>query len=542
MKFRHPPAWCFGPLLACLGSAATLAATLDESSARRMLDQASFGPTEASVTELMHLGKGPWLQTQFALPASDFHGFSYRDPSPKVGCPAGTPTTCNRDNYTVFPLQVQFFQNALTGPDQLRQRVALALSEILVTSGQQIRQPYAMANYQRIFLKNAFGNFRTVLHDVTLSPAMGAFLNMANNDKANPARGTEPNENYAREVLQLFSVGEWQLNVDGSVKTDNQGAPVPTYNQDVIEGFAHAFTGWTYAPRAGAVGKFPNPLNFGGAMQPYAAHHDMGSKLLFNGKVLPAGQSPEVDLDDAIDNIFLHPNVGPFISRQLIKQLVTSNPSPSYIARVSAAFNGINGTPRGDLKAVVSAILLDPEASAPLAPAQFGKLREPIQQLTYLFRALGGQSDGVWLTQQAAALGQPVYSPATVFSFFSPDYALPDDPALSGPSFGIYNASTAFVLSGSFATALSANGAAPDNNVDASTGSKINLGAWQIAAAEPQGLVNRINRVMFASHMTSTLQQTLLKAALSLPASKPLDRARATLFLAVMAPEYLVEH
>lgn len=519
-----------------------VAVGLSEPDAHRFLSQASFGPTDASTRDVMANGRTAWLQNQFALPASDYKGFTVLDPNPALGCPAGSPATCKRDHYTLFPLQLQFFQNALTGEDQLRQRVALALSEILVTSGQQIRQPYAMANYQRIFLNKAFGNFRDILHDVTLSPAMGNFLNMVNNDKPNPARGIAPNENYAREVLQLFSIGLWKLNADGTHQLDRTGAPIPTYDQNTVEGFAHIFTGWTYPPRTGATSRFPNPQNFDGAMVGFEAHHDIGPKLLLNGFVQAPGKGQAADLEAAINSIFNHPNVGPFIGRQLIQQFVTSNPSPAYIARVTAAFNGSTNGVRGDMKAVITAVLTDPETSNPATPSQFGKLREPILQLTHLLRILGGQSDGVWLRAQAASLGEPVFSPPTVFNFFSPDYPLPDDPALDGPAFGVYNATTAFAYSGAVASALSANGMAPDNTVPGSTGTRVDLTRWQSLAALPQSLVNEINRVVFGGRMSASLGTYLLSAVQTQSASNPLGRVRAALSLALISPEYLVEH
>lgn len=521
---------------------AVSAAALDEREARRFLTQASFGPTEASTQGLMAIGKAAWLQQQFALPASDYTGLPYVDANSKVGCPAGALPTCKRDNYSLFPLQRQFFQNALSGPDQLRQRIALALSEILVVSGQQIKLPYAMANYERIFLAQAFGNFRNVLREVTLSPAMGKFLNMANNDKPNLAKGIEPNENYAREVLQLFSIGLWQLNLDGTPKLDSRGQPIPSYDQQAVEGFAHVFTGWTYPARPGGSNRFPNPANFSGPMVAFAAHHDLGAKRLLNGVTLPAGQSAEVDLEAAVDNIFNHPNVGPFVGRQLIQQFVTANPSPAYVARVAAAFNGSSGAARGDMKALLGAILLDPEASNPAAPQRFGKLREPILQLTHLFRALGGVSDGVWLRAQASALGQPIFSPASVFNFFPPDYDLPDDPSLDGPAFGVFNAGAAFKLSAVLATALDGQGVAADLSVVGSVGSKIDLTRWQTLAVDPTALVSEIDRVLFAGRSSIALRQALLKASQIAPASRPLDRAKAALFLAVMSPEYLVEN
>ena len=520
-----------------------LAANLSEGDARRFLAQASFGPTDASVAELMSLGKASWLQKQFALPASDYTGFVYLTSNSNVGCPTGSPETCFRDNYTLFPMQLQFFQNALTGADQLRQRMALALSQILVVSGTQIKQPYAMANYQRILLNNAFGNFRNVLSEVTLSPAMGNYLNMANNDKPNPVKGIEPNENYAREVLQLFSVGLWQLNADGTHKLDSKGQPIPTYDQEVVEGFAHVFTGWTYPPRPGATrNRFGNPSNFSSPMIVFAEHHDMAAKTLLGGATLPAGQSAEADLTAAIDNIFRHPNVGTFIGRQLIQQLVTANPSPAYVARVTSAYNGGGTRPRGDMKATLSAVLLDVEASNPATPNNFGKLREPILQLTHLFRALGGVSDGVYLRAQASALGQPIFTPPSVFNFFPPDYDLPTDPNLDGPAFGVFNAATAFKLSGIFSGLLSGTPIKPDATVVNALGSKIDMSYWRSLSGDPPKLVSEVNRVLLAGRASAALQQTLLKAVQSFPVSKVNDRARAALFLAIMSPEYLVEH
>jgi uncharacterized protein (DUF1800 family) len=521
---------------------------MSESDARRFLAQASFGPTDASVAQLMSSGRSAWLASQFTLASSDFSGLPYVDPDSSKGCPTGAVPTCKRDNYSLFPVQVQFFANAVNQPDQLRQRTALALSEILVVSGNVIKLPNAMANYQRIFLRNAFGNFRDVLREVTLSPAMGRFLNMANNDKPNPAKGIEPNENYAREVLQLFSVGLSQLNVDGSLQLDAKGQPIPSYDQDTVEGFAHAFTGWTYAPRPGATrNKFGNPSYYDAPMVAFDDHHDKGTKKLLNGTVLPGGQTAQADLDAAVDNIFNHPNVGPFIGRQLIQQLVTANPSPAYLQRVATAFNGgaiVSGqrSKRGDMKAVLMAILTDAEAVAPQNPANFGKLREPILQLTHLLRAMGGVSDGVWLRSQAASLGQTVYSPASVFNFFPPDYDLPDNPALDGPAFGVFNASAAFKLSGVLQTALNGRGVAADASVAGATGTKIDLARWQALAATPASLVAEINRVLFAGRASAALQAALLRAAQIAPATKPLDRAKAALFLAAMSPEYLVEN
>ena len=243
---------------------------------------------------------------------------------------------------------------------------------------------------------------------------------MADNDKTNAALGTSPNENYGREVMQLFSIGLYELNPDGSQMLDSTGAPIPTYDQNVIEGFSSVFTGWTFPPLAGAASQWTNPINYDGVMVAFDSHHEPGTKLLLNGLTLPAGQTSAQDLQMALDDIFNHPNVGPFIGKQLIQHLVTSNPSPAYIARVSAVFADNGSGVRGDMGAVVQAILTDPEArgEAPAA-ANFGRLREPALFITAMLRSLGGQSDGVLPRNTISAMGQPIFTPQIGIQFLS---------------------------------------------------------------------------------------------------------------------------
>ncbi len=207
--------------------------------------------------------------------------------------------------------------HALNDADQLRQRVAFALSQVFVVSGIEIYEAYGMADYQNMLLNDAFNNFRTILQDVTLSPVMGRYLDMAVNDKTNTTLGTSPNENYGREVLQLCSIGLYELNADGTQKLDASGAPIPTYDQDVVIGFSAVFTGWTYAPLSGATSKFSNPINYDGVMVAFDAHHEPGSKLLLDGHTVPAGQTSAQDLSAALDDMFNHPNVGP-LHRQAV--------------------------------------------------------------------------------------------------------------------------------------------------------------------------------------------------------------------------------
>ncbi|HYN40845.1 MAG TPA: DUF1800 family protein, partial [Thermoanaerobaculia bacterium] len=373
----------------------------------RFLDQATMGSTDALIAHVSAVGFEGFLEDQLAAPASSYPDLPAMPGNQNVGCPEGSPATCVRDNYTMYPLQVRFFQNALKEGDQLRQRVGLALHEILVVSGVGVRQPSAMGPYLNMLHKNAFGNYRTLLADLTLSPAMGDYLDMVNNPAAVPPENIPPNENYARELLQLFSVGVDMLNEDGSPQLDAKGRPVPAYEQEAIEELARVFTGWTYATLPGAGSRKSNPPNYKASMWLYRdaqgrdTTHDKGSKTILQypgapHSVLPANQDGAVDLDQALDNVFFHPSVGPFVSRQLIQHLVTSNPSPTYVARVARVFADDGRGVRGKLAAVVKAILLDPEARGPVkSDPAYGRLREPVLFVTNLCRALGATSDGV---------------------------------------------------------------------------------------------------------------------------------------------------
>ncbi len=345
---------------ASAGFVPTAPGTVYSSDAARLLDQAAFGPTDAAVAALQQQGVAAWIDDQLATPATAYAPIDYIDANSAVGCPTGSPSTCGRDNYTPFPVQLQFYRHALTGPDQLRQRVALAYSQIFVISGIDIRPAYGVRNYQQMLLDNAFVNYRQLLERITLHPAMGDYLDMVNNNK--PTSTVEANENYAREVLQLFSIGLSKLNPDGTTVNDANGVAMPSYDQTVVQGFARAFTGWTYAPLPNATSKWTNPVNYGADMVAFDAHHDTAAKTLLNGKTIPAGQTAAKDLSDALDAIVAHPNVGPFIGRQLIQALVTSNPTPAYVARIAAVFDDNGSGVRGDMKAVIRAILLDREA------------------------------------------------------------------------------------------------------------------------------------------------------------------------------------
>src|SRR5580693_1744288 len=319
--------------------------------AARFLDQATWGPTAASIAELQQVGIPNWLSAQFALNTSDL-------PDQPILDAAGKP------NGVLAPVEQAFFQNAVTGEDQLRQRVAFILSQIWVVSALGENYAYAFPPYWRVLRDNAFGNYRDVIKAVTLNPAMGRYLNMANNNKANPATNTAANENYGRELMQLFTLGLSQLNPDGSAVVDHNGIPVPTYNQAMVTQMAKALTGWTYPTAPGAKVKRNNPAYYFGQMFAVEAEHDTTAKAIFGNVTIPAGQTAEQDLDSLLDALMAQPTMAPFISQQLIEHLVTSNPSPAYIQRVAQVFRNDGQGVRGNLKAVITAILTDPEARA----------------------------------------------------------------------------------------------------------------------------------------------------------------------------------
>jgi uncharacterized protein (DUF1800 family) len=479
---------------------------------------------------------------------TQYTGYSYTPHTAPVGCmgdgsnPPDASSLCARDQYTPFQVQRDFFTHALNNPDQLRQRVAFALSQIMVVSSVEIYEAYGLADYQNVLLNDALGNYRTLLQDVTLNPAMGHYLDMANSDETNPQNGTVPNQNYAREVLQLFSIGLVALNPDGTQQLDASGAPIPTFDGATIEGFASVFTGWTYPPLPGANSQWTNPINFVGTMVAFPDHHQSGTKALLNGYTVPANQTPAQDLANALDNIFNHPNVGPFISQQLILHLVTSNPSPAYVARVAAVFANNGQGVRGDLSAVVRAILTDAEArgAAPTTNV-FGHLREPALFITSTVRSLGGQSDGVLLRSASSAMGQPMFSPDTVFSFYPPSYQIPGTQTVA-PEFGIDNAATALARANFINTVIMHGGATPDPTVTGSTGTTINLTPLS-SAANNTALIAQLNQTLMHGSLPSDASNIILAAANSVAASStdPLAVARAASYLILTSAQYQVE-
>lgn len=505
----------------------------------RFLNQATWGPTDAAIAKVQAMGGiAAYLEDQLNTPASSLGSYAVVPTSAPSDCTG----TCYRDGYTPFQMQLKFFQNAMTGNDQLRQRVGFALSQIMVVSAQNnnIQAPYGFAAYQQMLIDNAFGNIRDILMNVTLSPVMGRYLDMVNNDKPDAARSTSPNENYARELLQLFSVGLWKLNSDGTLQYDSSGNPIPAYGEtDVLE-FARVFTGWTYPTQAGKSLVIHNPVYFQGNMELFASNHDTGAKTLLDGYALSANQTGSQDLNLAIDNIYNHSNLGPFISKQLIQFLVTGNPSPAYVSRVTAVFNN-NGTGvRGDLKSVVRAILLDSEARGDVKTAtDYGRLREPVQFIVNTLRALNGTSDGVYLRSSSSNLGQSLYNPTTVFNYYPPDYLLPGTEVLA-PAFAILDSSTVLARSNFVYQMVFGNGANADSTVSGSIGSKIDLSPYTALASDPESMVTKLDQLLMHGTMTATMRSTIVNTVSAISATSTTTRAQTAVYLVLTSPQYQV--
>lgn len=497
----------------------------------RLLNQASFGATEEAAEEVVELGIEGWIERQMTLPPS--LQLPYLSSLPR-------PT---------FPFELQpdrvdiWFRNAVDGEDQLRQRVAFALSQIMVVSqlGALEGAPWALADYYDTLAEHAFGNFRELMEAVTLHPAMGIYLSMLGNEKPNPALNIRPDENYARELMQLFTIGLVELNPDGTVRTDAEGQPIPTYDQSVIEGFAHVYTGWHFAGAPGFDEARITPYNQTVPMQLYPEFHDTGAKKLLGGVVLPAGQSGEDDLRDALDNVFNHPNVGPFIATRLIERLVTSNPSPAYVRRVAATFDDNGAGVRGDLAAVVRAVLLDPEARPAGALDSDGKLKEPLLRLTQLWRAFEARSaeGGYPFGYAYVLLGQGPLQAPSVFNFFSPSYAPPGeirDRGLVAPELQIATEYQNTLFTNLMLLQAFVNNSA---NPDLAPGDvAIDIGEEMSIAADADALVSRVAEKLLAGEISPVLRQEAVGMVERIPATDAAARAAEAVYLVASSPEY----
>jgi uncharacterized protein (DUF1800 family) len=540
--------------------------------AARFMRQATFGASREAIDALVTQGYAAWLDDQFAKPLVSHVATVQADPN----LPASPWAV------TMPSIWKQFFE----GDDQLRQRVSFALSQILVVSlNNNVVQdaPCGAAKYLDILNTNAFGNARTLLKDVTLNPVMGEYLSMKESAKGDPLLQTQPDENYARELMQLFSVGTVMLNNDGSVKLDAGGKPIPTYTEDTVKDFAKALSGWTFAGQNQTLTwrwLYPDIWDadatirtqkgcaaWTSPMEPWTAKyrssddtrdiagpaHDTGSKQLLQYAgapfgSLPANQPPQTDLDNVIDNIFNHPNVGPFLGKQLIQRLVTSNPSSQYVERVALVFNNNGSGVRGDMKAVVRAILLDNEArslSVASMPS-FGKLSEPVIRFVQLHRAFNARRAGgyydLWDFSAATALNQNPLRAPSVFNFFHPNFT-PAGPlaqrGLVGPEFEITNASSVAGLSdfskwgiiGGFdhGSSIAANRILP------------NYSYYLGLSNSPSQMLDELDLVLCAGGMNPLFKAQIVQAVGKVSASQSQERLNMALWLIINSPDYSVQ-
>ncbi len=503
---------------------------LEKKQAFRLLDQATFGATLETVEGLAGNGPEAWINAQLAMPAT-FLSDGLR--------------VSNTEQWNEY-VNV-WWRQTIYAPDQLRQRVAFALSEIFVISagdGLGDEQP-GLANYYDILLRNAFGNYRELIEEITLNPIMGEFLSMKGNRKPEPEKNIRPDENYARELLQLFSIGLSMLNQDGSEQLDADGVPLPTYTQDTVEAFAHVFTGWHFANAEDY--RWPKNKDFINPMQAWDEYHDKGEKTLLNGTVLPAGQTAEQDLAAALDNIANHPNVGPFIVKQLIKRLVTSNPSPGYVSDVVAVFNNnVNGE-RGNLGSTVKAILMHEEArNGHLEnPNTFGKLKEPLLKVTQLWRAF--QPDTIsssfnygWVINelQQSPLGSP-----SVFNFFTPEFSQPGeirDSNLVSPEFEILDESSIITLT----SRLLSNSLWAHNYKVPSNGKRIVINIDREMQLEPDrnALLDHLNLLLLGGRMSDELRNEAMNIMSARNYSNAASqRVAEAIFLIISSPESMIQ-
>lgn len=516
---------------------------LSRCDAARFLTQATFGIRSVEEVEALRVqGLERWLWAQFNQPTM-LH-VSYLE------IQRGRES---KNRATEEMSYEAIWQQWLRGEDQLRARMSWALLQFFVISNiaPDIR-PHAMSSYMDMLNRNAFGNFRRLLEEVTLHPAMGYYLNMLESEKEDAKAGTHPNENFAREVLQLFSIGLVQLNPDGSPRLDAQGSTIPTYGEAVVKGFAQAFSGWGFGNLDNNKKELFHKHDDNDEklwvvpMQPWATYHSPGAKTLLDGRVLPAGQTPQQDMKDALDAIFNHPNVPPFFCRQLIQRLVTSNPSGAYIARVAAVFADNGAGVRGDLRAVVRAVLLDPEARGDDAATRprFGKQREPVVRFANFLRGLDAKSkNGVnaihYLDDADDALGQSPMLAPSVFNFYSPNYR-PAGPlaqaGLAAPEFQI-TSETTVVGSLNFFASLFARKAygGGDSRLVLDTAPLVAL------AGDPAALVARLDLMFFCEQMSASTRERMTRMVAAVPADRKDDRVEAALLLTAMSADYVIQ-
>lgn len=558
-----------------------------EYQAARFLTYASLGADYKTIKAVARQGISNWLEDQLKLPPST----SFKDTTweiwehfwPQYIALYGRDFIVNHGDAVLpywFYWKMAWWNNIVKSKDHVRQRVAQAYSQIFViseNSNLQLSGP-GLADYYDLLYTQAFGNFKDLLYKISLHPMMGFYLSHINNPKSDPKRNIHPDENYAREIMQLFSIGLYELNIDGTHKLDVEGNSIPTYDNNDIKEFAKIFTGlgpagyywpwedysWVETEWNSEYNKTPATTINWKPMIPFEEWHEPGTKKLLNGKIIPAGQSTLEDIRDAIDNLFNHPNVGPFIGHQLIQRLVKSNPSPAYIARVATKFNDNGEGIRGDMSAVIRAILTDSEAldfSLPgQAPAK--KLREPLLRYTQALRAFNAsnQSGRMWnwgyLFDEAVSQG--ILASPSVFNFYLPNYR-PNGPiaeeGLTAPEFQIHTSATSinyinlaydwfineYYMEVSTRAGQSVHNAPSydEKDFDPKDYVYLDLSDEIAMAKDPTALVDRLDLVLTGGAFSEKTKGDIV-ATISQIADRR-DRVKAALYLSFIAPDYAIQ-
>ena len=554
------------------GFVTSLAVPANQAEASRFLQQATYGATSAEISRVVSMGYSAWIDDQAARPIT-----LHLQVHQALQAELGPHFVDQRDRDCEFAWGCNLSRHdawthvAVRGEDQLRQRVAFALSQFFVISDVSDNVGYsqlAVSDYYDSLATHALGSHRALLEEVTLHPLMGRYLGMLQNEKANPSRNTEPDENFAREVMQLFSIGLVELNLDGTPRLDANGNTIPTYNNEVITNFARALTGWNFG---GAASwwvweddvKLPGLIR---PMTPWANYHDTNAKTLFPGMNLAAGRTADADLRSALDALANHPNTGPFLSRHLIQRLVTSNPSPAYVRRVATVFNNNGAGVRGDLRAVVKAILLDPEARdmAIAAGDEYGKVKEPVLRQTAIWRAFAAEGQAVATPAGATTrallrnrgagpdMGQTVMSSPSVFNFYRPNYQPPGEfrrRGLVAPELQILNEATAMSTFNHWHGRLFQmdrdDATIPTTVGDANFYTarfRLNLSTEKALAVSPGALADRLNLLLMAGRMSPAMRQILVDAAYATPMNDGGgDRVEDMIFLIAASPQFAVQ-
>lgn len=560
---------------------------IDTYGAARFLNYASLGADYETIHTVANQGISTWLDAQFAMPKQvsfiDTTWMIWEHFYPQYIDIYGYDFIVNHGDAVIpywYYWKMAWWNNILKSDDHLRQRVTQAMSQIFVISEKsnlQLSGP-GMADYYDMLYTHAFGNFRDLLYDISLHPMMGFYLSHINNPKSDPINNIHPDENYAREIMQLFSIGLFKLNQDGTRQLDELGSPIPTYDNNDIKEFAKIFTGlapaaywWPWEDYSNLPIIWGDQFNESPAtvvtwepMVPFNNWHEQGVKKLLNNQVVPAGQTTLEDINDAIDNLFNHPNVGPFIGKLLIQRLVKSNPTPAYVSRVAAKFNDNGQGVRGDMKAIIRAILTDAEAldCSWKEDSHAGKLKEPLLRYTQALKAFNvtNQSGRLWnwgyLFDEAVSQG--VLTAPSVFNFYLPEYqpnGAISDADLFAPEFQIHTSATSinfinlaydWFINDYYGEVATHAGNTSHNSpsyaltdLDPADYLYLDLEEEYNMASDAPALVERMNLILSGGLFSADTKNAIIQAVEQL--SDPIEKVKAALFLSFIAPEYSIQ-